>query len=128
MPSKMRTALISAFSVVFIFAGMAFAKTKRIDVIYHSTVGKSLKLKPGKYRFDVANRTKTPTVKFYNTDGKLVGQAPVKLVKTKKNSQTEVDYDMVASNDRVITEISPRGWKENLYFWHLKPGKKDSKK
>lgn len=127
MPSKMRTTLISALSVVFLFAGMAFAKTKRIDVIYHSTVGKSLKLKPGNYRIDVANNAKASTVEFYRR-GKLVGQAPVKLVKTKKNNQTEIDYEKVASNDRAITEISLRGWRENLDFWHSKSGMKNTKK
>jgi len=117
MPSKMRTTLISALSVVFLFAGMAFARTKQIDVIYSSTVGKTLKLKPGNYRIDVVNNAKSPAVKFYNNDGKLVGQAPVKVVsESKKNDQTQIQYNMVASNDHTITEISPGGWRENLYF------------
>lgn len=128
MPSKIRTTLISALGVMFLFTGMAFARTKRIDVIYHSMVGKSLKLKPGKYRIDVATNAKKPVVKFYNHYGKLVGQAPVKLVETQKNGQTEVDYEKVASNDHVITEISPRGWRENLYFSQWKSGKKGLKK
>jgi hypothetical protein len=117
MPSKIRTTLISALSVVFLFAGMAFARTKQIDVVYSATVGKTLKLKPGNYRIDVVNNAKSSAVKFYNNDGKLVGQAPVKVVsESQKNGQTQIQYDTVASNDHTITEISPSGWKENLYF------------
>lgn len=124
MPSKIRTTLISALSVVFLFAGMAFAKTMHVDVIYHATVGKALKLKPGHYRIDVANNAKSSMVKFYNSHGKYVGQTPVKVASvTRKNSQTQIDYDMVASNDHVITEISPRGWSENLLFPHSKVSK-----
>ncbi len=129
MPSRIRTTLISALSVVFLFAGMAFAKTMRVDVIYHATVGKSLKLKPGNYRIDVASNMKSPTVKFYNNHGKLVGQVPVKVASvSRKNNQTEIDYNTVASNDHVITEISPRGWSENLLFSHSRASKSDPKK
>jgi len=121
MPNNIRTTMISALSVVFLFAGMAFARTKQIDVVYSATVGKTLKLKPGNYRIDVVNNAKSPMVKFYNNDGKLVGQAPVKLVnESQKNGQTQIDYNTVASNDHVITEISPSGWSENLYFSHSK--------
>lgn len=128
MPGKMRTTLISALSVVFIFAGMAFAKTMRVDIIYHAKVGKSLKLKPGHYRINVASNMKSPTVKFYNKYGKFVGQVPVKVASiSRKNSQTEVDYNTVASNDQIITEISPEGWSENLYFTHSKTSKSSSK-
>lgn len=128
MQSKLRTALISAFSVVFLFAGMAFAKTKRIDVIYHSTVGKTLNLKPGNYRIDVVKNTKSPAVQFYNRNGKLVGEVPVKVVsKSAKNNQTQIDYNTVASN-HIITEISPRGWNESLYFSQSKAGNMDAKK
>jgi hypothetical protein len=116
MPSKLRASLISTLSVVFLFAGMAFAKTKSIHVIYPVTVGKTLKLKPGNYRIDVVNNTKSPKVNFYNRYGKLLGEVPVKVVsKSGNNSQTQVQYNTVASN-HAITEISPSGWNENLYF------------
>lgn len=117
MCNKMHTLVISALGIVFLFTGMAFAKTKRIDVLYSATVGKNLKLKPGDYKIDVVNNKKSPAVKFYNNYGKLVGEAPVKLLnESKKNQQTQVDYTSVASNDHAITEISPGGWKENLVF------------
>jgi hypothetical protein len=117
MSNKIHITVISALSVVFLFAGMAFAKTKQIDVIYHSTVGKTLKLNPGNYKIDVVNNMKSPSVQFYNNHGKLVGQVPVKVTnEARKNSQTLIDYNTVASNDHAITEISPGGWKENLHF------------
>ena len=124
MSSKIHTAFISALGVVFLFAGMAFARTKNIDVIYHATVGKTLKLNPGNYRIDVINNKKSPAVKFYNNSGKLVGQVPVKVTGTsQKNNQTQIDYNMMASNNHSITEISPGGWKENLYFSQSKMNK-----
>jgi hypothetical protein len=124
MCNKMHTLVISALGIVFLFTGMAFAKTKRIDVLYSATVGKNLKLKPGDYKIDVVNNKKSPAVKFYNNYGKLVGEAPVKLLnESKKNQQTQVDYTSVASNDHAITEISPGGWKENLVFSKTKASK-----
>ena len=128
MPSKGRTTLISVLSVVFLTAGMAFAKTKRIDVIYHSTVGKTLKLKPGNYRIDAVKNKKSPAVNFYNSYGKLVGEVPVRVVnKSGKNRETQIEYNTVASN-HVITEISPRGWNENLYFSQSKTSAMHAKK
>ena len=117
MNNKIHTTIISVLSVVFIFGGMAFAKTKKIDVLYPAMVGKTLKLKPGNYKIDVVNNKKLPAVNFYNNYGKLVGQAPVKLVnEARKNNQTQIDYTTIASNDHSITEIRPRGWKESLKF------------
>jgi hypothetical protein len=129
MSNKINTIIISALGVVFLFSGMAFGKTKEIDVLYPATVGKTLKLKPGNYKIDVASNLKSPAVKFYNKEGKLLGQAPVKLVnEARKNDQTQVDYTRIASNDHAITEISPGGWKENLYFSHSKANNSSSRK
>ncbi len=93
MSNKINTILTSALGVVFLFSGMAFARMKQIDVLFPAMVGKNLKLKPGDYKIDVVNNKKSPAVKFYNKDGKLVGQAPVKLVnEASKNHQTQVAY------------------------------------
>ena len=110
--------LIAAFSVFFI-SGMAFSKTKQVNVVYPAQVGSSLHLRPGNYRIDLVNNTASPEVKFYNQYGKLVGMAPVKVVsELQKNSQTEVDYSKLASNKEALTEISPSGWAEKLIFVH----------
>ncbi|HET9180362.1 MAG TPA: hypothetical protein VFQ24_18550 [Terriglobia bacterium] len=118
MRNKIHTVALSVLSVIFLFTGMAFARTKNINVLYPATVGKMLTLKPGNYKIEVVNNNpKAPAVQFYNHDGKLVGEAPVKLVdKSHKNNQTLVDYYTIASNDHAITEISPSGWKEDLVF------------
>lgn len=117
MRNRIHTVVLSVVSVIFFFTGMAFAKTKNINVLYPATVGKTLKLKPGNYKIEVVNSPKTPAVQFYSHEGKLVGEAPVKLVnKSQKNDQTLIDYSTVASNNHVITEISPGGWKEDLLF------------
>ncbi len=121
MSNKIHTNLIIVMSVLFLFTGMAFAKTKQIDVIYASTVGKTLKLNPGKYRIDIANNMKSPTVNFFNSNGKLVGTVPVRVDnEARKNNDTQVDYNTVASNGHAITEIRPRGWKEKLVFSQAK--------
>jgi hypothetical protein len=128
MCNKIHTLIISALGIVFLFTGMAFAKTKRIDVLYSATVGKALKLKPGNYKIDVINNKNAPAVKFYSNYGKLVGEAPVKLLnESRKNQQTQVDYTTVASNDHAITEISPGGWKEHLLFSTPTTSKANSK-
>jgi len=107
---------------------MAFGKTDKIDVLYPATVGKTLKLKPGNYKIDVINNKKLPAVKFYNNSGKLVGQAPAKVVnESSKNSNTQVDYSTLASNTHAITEISLRGWKEDLYFHIRRPTRRFNK-
>lgn len=119
MRSKLYVGLISSLGVVFLCGGMAFAKTKQINVLYPATVGKSLKLQPGKYRIDVMQNIKKSEVKFFNHNGNLVGQVPVKVIdKTQKNQQTRIDYDKLASNREALTRISPSGWKENLVFGH----------
>jgi hypothetical protein len=117
MSNKIHTNLIIVTSVLFLFTGMAFAKTKKIDVIYASTVGKTLKLNPGNYRISVANNMKAPMVNFFNSNGKMVGTVPVKVDNlARKNSDTQVDYNTVASNGHDITSIRPKGWKEKLVF------------
>src|SRR5579884_3539192 len=96
--SKIHKLLISATGFVFLFSGMALAKAKRIDVIYQARVGKSLTLKPGSYRIDVVNNTKTPAVRFFDSNGKLVGEVPAQVVtKSRKTDETMIDYTKVAS-------------------------------
>jgi hypothetical protein len=115
--SKIHKLLISAAGLAFLFSGLALAKTKQIDVIYQARVGKSLTLKPGSYRIDVVNNTKSPAVRFFDSNGKLVGEVPAQVVtKPRKTDETMIDYTKVASNDHVITSISPGGWNEVLRF------------
>ena len=119
MRNKLYLGFISSLSVILLFAGMAFAKTKQIDIIFPAKVGNSLKLQPGKYRINVVQNMNKPEVKFFNLQGHLVGQAPVKVVdEAQKNNRTQVDYDKLASNQEVLTQISPGGWRESLLFSH----------
>ncbi|TAM81098.1 MAG: hypothetical protein EPN47_14585 [Acidobacteria bacterium] len=128
MGNRIHTTILSVLGVVFLFAGMAFARTIQINVLYPALVGKTLKLKPGNYRIEVVNSTNTAMVRFYSQGRKLVGEAPVKLVnKSHKNDLTMVDYSTMASNDHAITEISPKGLKENLYFSNPQSGVVHSK-
>lgn len=125
MLNKLQPALIGTLGLVFLFAGMAFGKTKSIDVMYPALVGKSLKLAPGNYNINVNQHLKRSEVQFYNKNGNLVGQAPAKVVsRSQKNSQTEIFYDKLASNEQTLTKISPRGWRQSLIFSHPKTAKK----
>lgn len=130
MGSKIHVGLIAALGMFFLFAGMAFAKTTRqISLIYPAMVGNSLKLKPGNYSIDVTKNAKTSEVQFYNRYDHLVGQAPAKILdKSKKNSQTQVDYNKLASNQEALTEIRPKGWTEALLFNHSNANQKPTKR
>jgi hypothetical protein len=119
MKSKFQMGLTSLLGVFFLFGGMAFAKTKQIDVIFPAMVGNSLKLKAGTYRINVAQDMQNPEVKFYNQEGTLVGEAPAKVLdRAQKNSRTSIDYDKLASSQEALTRISPEGWRETLVFSH----------
>lgn len=121
MRSRLYVGLVSILGFLFLSGSVAVAKTKQIDVIFPSEVGNSLKLKAGEYRIDVAQNMKKPEVKFYTRYGRLVGEAPVKVVdESQKNHRTQIDYDEQASNQEALTKISPRGWRESLVFTHSK--------
>ncbi len=121
MIGKLNPVLIGALGMVLLFAGMAFGKTKSIDVMYPALVGNSLKLAPGKYNINVNQHLNRSEVQFYNKNGNLVGQVPAKVVsRSRKNSQTEIFYDKLASNRQDLTKISPQGWRQSLIFRHQK--------
>lgn len=99
-----------------LLCGAAFAKTHNVNVLYAAKVGSHLKLAPGNYRVAINNRSQSPEAAFYK-HGKLVGEAPVKLVsKSRKIGRTEVYYGSLSGATRPITQIEMSGWRNSLVF------------
>ncbi|MGH9359994.1 MAG: hypothetical protein ACRD1O_12590 [Terriglobia bacterium] len=64
----------------------------------------------------INNRSQRPEAAFYQ-DGKLIGEAPVKLVsEAQKISQTEVYYGSLSGKSRPVTQIELSGWRNKLVF------------
>jgi hypothetical protein len=126
MKTKMHR-LILAVTAVFLFtAAVAVArfpglhdssgKSADIDLTGTTTVPNGPTLKAGNYRVTLLNGSSTPELGFYQ-DGKLVGQAPVKLVdQEKKISETQVFSDTKDDHTQVLTEMDLRGWTQKVMF------------
>ena len=126
MKSKIRNSILAATGAAFLAAGMTFAgfpgihhssrKSADIDFVKITKVPDGPTLEPGTYKVVLLNASGTPEVGFYQ-DGKLIGQAPVKLVdQGKKFQQTEVDASILDDHSELITEMRLSGWTEKVIF------------
>jgi hypothetical protein len=112
--------ILIAASGLFLTAGTALArsshsKTAQITVLYTSKIGNGPELKPGNYKVEVAANAKPIEVTFYQ-NGRLVAQAPAKLVNEgKKADDTQIYYNN-AGNEHVITRLDMQGWNEQVMF------------
>jgi hypothetical protein len=100
------------------FPGMHHSsqKSARVDIVTATNIPDGPTLQPGTYQVTLLNSSRAPEVGFYQ-DGKLVGQAPVKLVdQAKKISETEVRANTKPDHTQVLTELDLRGWTEKLMF------------
>lgn len=94
---------------------MSHPRSGRIDVLYPSRLANGPNLQPGTYKVELASNATSPEVMFYQ-DGKLVAQAPAKLVDDgRKNDETKVYYN-TAGQQHVITEIDLQGWEQKVMF------------
>jgi len=110
-----RTGIGLAVALLFA-AGLTFAKSEQISVLYPAKVSQSVMLKVGTYRVSVSINAQEPEAMFYRNN-KLVARVPVKLLnETKKNDQTMIYYDTIANNQHAITQIDLAGWREKLLF------------
>ena len=124
MRNRFWQAFLVAGTALFLTTATAFPlfakgnnhfKSGQIHVIYQSQVANGTALEPGNYKVELDNQTSSPKVLFYQ-QGKLVAQAPAKLVdQTKKNEETEVFYSK-AGSEHVITQIDLQGWTQNVIF------------
>jgi hypothetical protein len=118
--------MMAALIAVSLAAGMAFGalpsrhhssqKSARFEIVETMKIPGGPTLRPGNYKLALLNNSSTPEVRFYEA-GKLLGQAPVKLIdQGKKSDETEVFSDTGKNRTHVLTEIDPSGWTEKLMF------------
>ena len=136
MRSKVRKSTLGTLAVVLLATGTAFArfpghghssqKSGSIDVTQTTRVPNGPTLEPGTYKVTLINGSTTPEVEFRRTaklsdgwsqDGKLVGQAPVKLVdQDKKIDQTQFEATKQDDGTWVMDEIDLSGWTQKITF------------
>ncbi len=110
------TSIFAAAIAIISAAGLTFAKSSSVSLMYAGKIGNHLTLKPGHYKIMLNDNAKAPEVAFYQ-GRKLVGQTPVKLVtEQKKADQTAVYYSAPHNNVRKVTEIDLNGWNQKLMF------------
>jgi hypothetical protein len=91
-------------------------KSASVDIAEATKIPGGPTLQPGTYRVTLLSPSSTPEIEFYQ-GGKLVGQAPVKLVdQGKKISQTELVSHTGPDHTNVLTEMDLRGWTQKLKF------------
>jgi hypothetical protein len=125
MNIKMRKSPLVITAVLLFTAGMAFAgfpglhhssqKSADIDLIEITKVPNG-PTQAGSYKVTLLSGSSAPELGFYQ-DGKLIGQAPVKLVhQEKKISNTEVFLHNNDDHTQVITEMDLSGWTQKVMF------------
>jgi hypothetical protein len=118
---------------ILVAAGMAFAKFPSLDSGRSSKKSADVEisqtaripggptLQSGEYKVVLNSNSPTTEIGFYQ-NGKLVAQAPAKLVdQGKKFDQTAITYDTKSADTQVITEMDLSGWREAVLL-----GKNDS--
>jgi hypothetical protein len=137
MKIKMRKSPLVTTAVLLFTAGMAFAgfpglhhssqKSADIDLIETTKVPNGPTLQAGSYKVTLLSGSSAPELGFYQ-DGKLIGQAPVKLVdQEKKISNTEVFLDNNDDHTQVITEMDLSGWTQKVMFSGSDPSSSSGK-
>src|SRR5262249_51997720 len=131
MNAKVFNSILTTTALVLFTTGMAFAgfpghhnsAQKSADVDFTETVKvpNGPTLSPGTYKAALLNDSSAPEVGFYQK-GKLVGQAPVKLVdQGKKIREIEVEPELVDSHTEVVTEMGLSGWTQKIIFGGSNP-------
>jgi hypothetical protein len=125
MRVRVLKSILTTMAVVAFTGSMAFAgfpglhhsqKSASVDIADVTRIPGGPTLQPGTYRVTLLNPSSAPEVGFYQA-GKLVGQAPVKLVdQGKKISQTEVLTTTGSNHTNVLTEMDLSGWTHKLVF------------
>ena len=126
MNIKMRKSPLVITAVLLFTAGMAFAgfrglhhssqKSADIDLNETTKVPNGPTLQAGSYKVTLLSGSSAPELGFYQ-DGKLIGQAPVKLVdQEKKISETQVVSATKDDHTKVVTEMDLRGWTQKVMF------------
>jgi hypothetical protein len=126
MNAKVFNSISTTTALVLFATGMAFAgfpgrhtsasKSTDVELTETTQVPNGPTLKAGTYKVALLSGTSAPEVGFYR-DGKLVGQAPVKLVdQGSKIRQTEVFSSIQDDHSELLTEMDLNGWTEKVIF------------
>ena len=126
MKVRVPKSILTTLAVVSFACSMAFAgfpgyhhssqKSASVDIAEATKIPGGPTLQPGTYRVTLLSPSSVPEVGFYQ-DGKLVGQAPVKLVdRGKKISETEIRSDTKPNHTLVLTEMDLKGRTQKLMF------------
>jgi hypothetical protein len=124
--AKVPKSILTTIAAVCFAGSMAFAgfpsyhhssqKSATVDIDQATKIPGGPTLQPGTYRVALLTASSVPEVGFYQ-HGKLVGQAPVKLVdQGKKISETEIHADTKPDRTQVLTEMDLSGWTQKLMF------------
>lgn len=106
--------ILSIGVATIIAAGLSFAKSHNVNVIYHVKVGTQAQLAPGTYRVHLIQASNSTDLAFFKNN-RQVAKVPVTIKpENRKNQYTEIDYNKVAKNDHVITAIRLGGWNEEF--------------
>jgi hypothetical protein len=126
MNAKACKSILTTTAFVLLATATAFAgfpgyhnsarKSADVDLADTMKVPNGPTLPPGTYRVTLVNDSSAPEVEFYR-DGKLVGQAPVRLVdQGSKIANTEVFTNVQSDHSQLITEMDLSGWTEKVMF------------
>lgn len=126
MRVRVPESILTIMAVVSFTSSLAFAgfpgnhhhsqKSASVDIVDVTKIPGGPTLEPGTYQVTLLNASSAPEVGFYKA-GKLVGQAPVKLVdQAKKISATELSADTKPDHTQVLTEMDLKGWTQKLMF------------
>ncbi len=103
----------SLASAKFPSLGKSTVKSVDLEITRATRVGSGPELQPGSYKVSLVNSPGSPEVAFYR-NGKLIAQAPVKLVdEVKKNQQTEIESN---TETHELVQMRLKGWNQTFVF------------
>ncbi len=117
-----------AFAGIFGHHHSSSQKSANVDIAEITKVPNGPTLEPGTYKATLVEDSSKPEVEFYQ-DGKLVGQAPVRLVdQGEKITQTVIDSNKQPDGTYMLTEMDLSGLTQKLMFGTSKAsgGKQDN--
>jgi hypothetical protein len=126
MNARASKSILATTAVVLFSTGVALAgfpghhsaagRSANVDFTETVQVPNGPTLQPGTYRVTLLNDSSASEIEFYR-DGKLVGQAPVKLVdQGTKIRETQVFGDLQNDRSERVTEMDFSGWTQKVFF------------
>jgi hypothetical protein len=126
MNAKLFNSILTTSALVLFATGLAFAgfpgrhssaaRSANVEFTETTQVPNGPTLQAGTYKVALLSDTSAPEIGFYR-EGKLVGQAPVKLVdQGGKIRETEVFANIQDDHSELLTEMDLSGWTEKVIF------------